>query len=250
MVLLCCALLINLAYTLNFNPVSSSKPIFNIVNSATTAEFNKTGLPDTEWVIQDGYFGSTLTGIGVHSFTTTLMQPQLDFFRKMYPNMDKESLNMIFNRYAHIGLTDADVPSSPYPDQIKIPKQDIVSLTQQFTPIFSLPNTISTKDISAAGHIDSIDVTSKTITLRGWAFSPKHQLYINGFSDKELIDSTVIRREDVVNTMQDDKLLYSGFSMTFQNSINQPICIISYSPEYGYHKLIAPETDNTIYHCP
>lgn len=103
-----------------FNPIQSSIQIFgphkNIKNSLDPEVDKKTGI-----IAVTGYPGATLNGLGYKSISHVTAVPDLDFWRKQFPDLSQAELNNIFNRYSHIILADVAEPISPAPDQVLVP---------------------------------------------------------------------------------------------------------------------------------
>ncbi|MGR9074273.1 MAG: DUF7657 domain-containing protein, partial [Gammaproteobacteria bacterium] len=120
------AFLINFVYFAKFNPIQSAKPIFEASGSKTVAALKALQEEDSRsWLVIQGYPGAVLNGLGLRSFTHVQIQPQLDFFRALFPEIPKDEFNQIFNRYAHIQLGNEVHIHSPQPDVIRIPLQRI-----------------------------------------------------------------------------------------------------------------------------
>ncbi|MEE9338682.1 MAG: hypothetical protein V3U87_11435 [Methylococcaceae bacterium] len=118
------AAFVNGIYFANFNPLQSAKPIFEAQNSSVLNPLRRQQqLHSRGWLVSSVAPGAVLSGLGFKSFTHVLIQPQLAFFRKMFPELPEDEFNHIFNRYAHIQISDVEKPFSPLADRIRIPYQ-------------------------------------------------------------------------------------------------------------------------------
>ena len=116
------AMLVNGLYFANFNPLQSAKPIFNAQSSLALKPLRKQQqLHSRGWLVSSEAPGAVLNGLGFKSFSHVLMQPQLAFFRKMFPRLAEDEFNHIFNRYAHIQVSAVEKPMTPLADIIRIP---------------------------------------------------------------------------------------------------------------------------------
>lgn len=243
------ALLINVLYNFSFNPIMSAKPIFDVINSETTQKFNSQK-EESGWVVEPGYFGATLSGIGVDSFTNVLMQPQFEIFRKVYPNMPKEEFNQIFNRYAHVHLTSDDYPNVPQPDVIRIPLKDISAKKTLVDALEVTKTMVNIQQLPLEGHIDSVEEQAGMIIFKGWAMSDDKQLSIVGIEPEQIKQALVVSRRDVAQALNDNKLTHSGFQIAIDKSlVTSPICLISTDPDYGNKQIAPPVNGSAYYQC-
>jgi hypothetical protein len=67
------------------------------------------------------FFGATLNGMGFRAVDHVLPTPQPAFFRKYFPAMDAVQFNFVFNRYAHLQLSEDPLPNAPQQDVIHLP---------------------------------------------------------------------------------------------------------------------------------
>jgi hypothetical protein len=106
----------------SYNPLQSSWPIFHRPQSPLAMQLDEARARDPRgWVIQPDVDGAVLNGWGFPSVSHTLIRPQLEFFRRMFPEMDEGEFNFVFNRYANVHLKPVAKPVSPQPDVIEIP---------------------------------------------------------------------------------------------------------------------------------
>jgi len=100
-----------------FNPVQSAKPIFDPAPTAVVEEARRRAAADPQGFV----VGTILNGVGVPAINHVLLMPQLDFFRRFFPELPADRFNQIFNRYAHIVVGDVPAPIVPRPDVVIVP---------------------------------------------------------------------------------------------------------------------------------
>ena len=235
------AFIINAIYFAGFNPLQSSRPIFDAANSQAVAKLKMLESKDPRgWLVTTGYRGAMLNGLGLKSFSHTLIQPQLAFFRKLLPELSEQELNKLFNRYAYIELYNGEKIYSPHPDTIRIPMKRIQAGTADDQIMMSNLDVIPTS--LPGGSLDSITMTGHKISLTGWVMSNRHQYAMNLENPK--IEGYFIQpRPDVVDATGNSGLLFSGFKLTLSLSDSdrtrikqEGICFFSLSDHYGTRK--------------
>lgn len=237
---LCAALVVNILYTFTFNPLSSATSIFTAQqHPAFQSALKNFPVNADGWVITS-HPGAILTGLGVKSLQTVLMQPQIGFYRSLYPNMEEKQFNQIFNRYAHLLVNYQIIePNSPQPDVIQLPLKDVCLECYQsmiIVPKTKLPEAIKLSDIKLGGSIDVVKKDKNQVMITGWKLSEKDDLFILNYPSKTP-DITIIARPDVVTALQDKELNNSGFIITLNEQEAHNVCIVSHSEKYGYRKL-------------
>lgn len=117
-----------------FNPLQSARPIFAQHDTPLLRELARQQTANGGVLAQGGLFGAVQNGLGFRSAAHVTAVPALDFWRKHYPNLPEREFMNIFNRYAHIVLTDGDRPQVLHADRIAVPaalfKPDHVLLPQ------------------------------------------------------------------------------------------------------------------------
>ena len=231
--------LINFIYFFNFNPLQSAKPIFEVKDSAKVEELKlKQESDERGWLLEPGYPGALLSGVGLNSFTTVLIQPKLDFFRSIYPDMPSSEFNKIFNRYAHVNLHERYRTYNPQPDVIRIPIDRVKGVEN-----FSLFHDLIQPAVESGGYIEDMHLQGNTLRVTGWMLSELPRLTVN-FTFSRLLSYTNKNRDDVVNVYKDESLRRSGFTLYIELSNSavtkikkDGICLVSDSDIYGVRML-------------
>jgi hypothetical protein len=108
----------------SFNPIQSSWTIFTRPTTPVTQQLDAEVAQQSNGLlaIADNRFpGATLNGWGYRSIAHLLAIPQLDFFRKFFPSLPEEEFQQLFNRYAHIILTNNPKPKLIAADAVALP---------------------------------------------------------------------------------------------------------------------------------
>lgn len=105
-----------------FNPVQRAHAIFDVPNSAFQDEVREVADANPNgWAVLSGWYGALLNGVGIPSINHTLIAPQLEFFRAIFPALPEEEFNEAFNRYAHIVPREGAAVHSPQSDSVVVP---------------------------------------------------------------------------------------------------------------------------------
>ncbi|EEY46439.1 hypothetical protein VMA_000235 [Vibrio mimicus VM223] len=246
--LLFIVLLPNIVSYAGFNPIQKAYPIFDLYNRQVVDTIKYSANKNyPQWVIEPDYPGAVLSGLGLNSFTTVLVQPKISIFRDLYPLMPEHEFNQIFNRYAHIWLDDTKVtPYSPSPDVIVIPLHDMM----ESSPMLNYHRFLSGSSLyfPIGGVVDSAIIgQDNTLTITGWAWLESGE--ISGiFDPSDILQSKLINRPDVVVALSDRTLRYAGFLLQiadyskYESAVKElGICLVSQDPKYGVKLL---ETNN------
>lgn len=106
-----------------FNPLQDAKPIFHKhYQTPATAAYEQQA--KEYGVVVAAMSGSIINGLGYPAGNHVLTTPQLAFWYKKFPDIDKAEMNAIFNRYAHIHL----IPGS---DIIELNGADVIAVPQR-----------------------------------------------------------------------------------------------------------------------
>lgn len=115
--------LANIALFGFFNPFLSAHEIFRPHESPTLKTLRVMEKAEPRgWLITGGYPGAILNGAGFRSLQHVLISPHVKFFRSWFPEMPEAELNGLFNRYAHIIVSDAEAPHLRGFDVVAVPK--------------------------------------------------------------------------------------------------------------------------------
>ncbi|MGD2587401.1 DUF7657 domain-containing protein [Escherichia coli] len=113
----------SLAVFFAFNPLQDSRFIFHKNYQTPAIEIYKQQV-NQYGVALAAMSGSIINGLEYPSGNHVLTTPQLAFWYKKFPNLNKEEMNKVFNRYAHIHL----VPES---NVIELSATDVISVPQR-----------------------------------------------------------------------------------------------------------------------
>ncbi|WP_051488205.1 DUF7657 domain-containing protein [Salinivibrio socompensis] len=225
-----------------FNPIQSAFPIFDLHTRDAVKKLEQdANKAPPHWVVETGYPGATLSGLGLNSFTSVLVQPQLELFRTLFPDMGEYAFNQVFNRYAHVILSkNVTAPTVPQDDVILIPyasvneSDGLLSYKQYQT----LPH-----NVPVGGYVDRVLIENNTITFFGWGWINKGQLY-GPFSNTEIRVVRKTKRKDVLRAFNEPSLIESGFLLVINKSTQidalidkKGLCLFSDDPQFGAKKL-------------
>lgn len=119
--LMAAAALAGLLAVWGFNPLQGARPIFARHDTPLLRELAQQQERNGGVLATGGMFGAVQNGLGFHSVAHVNAVPAFDFWRNRFPDMSEQSLMSVFNRYAHIVLSDEDQPRVLYPDRIAVP---------------------------------------------------------------------------------------------------------------------------------
>jgi hypothetical protein len=162
-----------------FNPLQSASPIFHLAPTPMLESMKRlaAGHPNG-WLALPGSYGAVLAGLGLPSINHALLQPQLGFFRSLFPDLPPDNFNTTFNRYMHVDLGPVSGPQvgGVIPLDSFYPQEDhvLIPITRVGTPLEV--NTLTeepTNQPERSGQIESIRLevgaASWRIWLQGWA---------------------------------------------------------------------------------
>ncbi len=218
--------LLNIAAFARFNPVQPAGPIFHVPETQVIRSLRRQAAETPGgYLVTPGYFGSILNGLGFRSVSHFLVSPQLGIFRRYFPSMKAEEFNTVFNRHAHIQLTEEPVPYSPQDDVIRVPRW-------AFEPVRNSRRIVVEKPSAAAcsgkpgGAVDSIVVQGNQIVIAGWApwigEAASQQILVLSGRPIEARIST-IERPDVVEALRNYGLGKSGFRVVLSSADRRPV---------------------------
>ena len=217
----CCALFGFLAFG-TFNPVQKAWPIFNRESTELTRRLDYRQSVSPQHVVVSDQFGATLNGWGYRSITHVLVAPQLETWRRLFPDLDPATFNNIFNRYAVVQLIDDPVPKLLPNGAIGVPRSRFV----EFDPAASQPvegiaraqrwNGPIARD-ATNGHVDSRRQNGSRFVLSGWApwkgLRAEQMLTVVSDADLDVVRFERTPRPDVVSVHRDAALQFSGFTI-------------------------------------
>ncbi|MBY7924269.1 hypothetical protein KW453_18600 [Vibrio fluvialis] len=225
-----------------FNPVQKAFPIFNLNDRQVVKDIRlhaQSMYP--YWVVDRELPGAVLSGLGVNSFTTVLTKPNVSVFKQLYPSMPDVEFNHIFNRYAHVTVSNATrYPTNPSPDVINIPLNDVMDIPPLVYKVYSGP--ISEFQSNVGGSVDSVSTQGQLLTISGWAWKNPGIIY-GDFPAESVVLKQTEMRNDVVKAMNNEKLIYSGFILSINlpeslnDVLNNGICLYSQDEYFGYKRL-------------
>lgn len=204
-----------------FNPLQSARPIFEREHTGVNVMLDSQAAADHTLAV-GGFPGAVLNGWGYRSVSHVNTTPQLDVWKKIFSSLPESEINQIFNRYAHVILTDDPAPHLIQADAVAVPKQ---AFQQQENPSEDaafrgrlaqigyngpLPNRVE-------GHVDTIEVDGSSLKITGWA-AWKHRdspqtLHLLSTSPTEIQRLTTIMRPDVARHLKSANYIASGFSI-------------------------------------
>lgn len=250
--LLFAATAINFIYFGAFNPGQSAKPIFELKNSpALSVLKEKQNAHPKGWLVATGYPGAVLQGLKLNAVAHVLMMPKLSFFRELFPQMNETEFNQVFNRYAHIHLSDELTPYSPQADVIRVPMYVLGLEEKKFTTLLDITPLNGVED-GVGGYIDRVEIDGKSITLTGWGMIGAEEIsFLSNIPENFSASIERISRPDVVSALNDGRLGYSGFIIKFDLFESFPIerlCLYTKDPVFGV-KQIMPGNPDMLYKC-
>jgi hypothetical protein len=105
-----------------FNPLQRTDVIFRKPDTSVTRELDALARSRRDGAIAvDGYTDAILNGVGYRSVTHVLATPSPEAFRRYFPDLDEATFDRIFNRYAHVTLTNRPKPFVARFDTIRLP---------------------------------------------------------------------------------------------------------------------------------
>jgi len=238
------ACLVNILYFFKFNPLQSAQPIFNTQRSPILQHLKEVEQQDARgWLVINDYNGAVLNGLGLKSFSHTLIQPQLNFFRKLFPELSGLEFNRIFNRYAHIKLYTGSRIQLSSADMISIPLNRVGGVKSKKKEWLLSPIQ-ETNDILLGGALDAISIHNNQLILTGWVMSENYHFATNLNIETLHVKFTSLARPDVVQALQDNNLLFSGFKVVIllsnkniETIKREGFCLQSISNTYGVRTL-------------
>lgn len=201
-----------------FNPVQPVTQIFRPRHSepvdalSAYAAANPLG-----WAVEDRHYGAILNGAGVPAINHVLLQPQLAFFRRAYPDMDPAAFDHVFNRYAHVMPAMRWAPAVIRADLIAVPPDPFAIPL----PVRLDPGAAKAAPGGATEQVQTVRLGPQRwgVTLEGWGrwsgVEPGQSLRV-AFAEGQpgrIVRATAVRlaRPDIVAATQDRSAFAAGF---------------------------------------
>lgn len=228
-----------------FNPLQSAWPIFNRPETELTRAFDAqaASTPDGLLVV-GGFSGATLNGWGYRSASHVLPTPQVARFHGMFPELPPEQANFLFNRYAHVALTNARWPGLLNPDAVVIPVGAFTSQQEKGRWIFPSAETLPPSTGKREGYVESVRLEGGTLIISGWVpweeENPAQGLLVRTgrFSGGASLEP--VTRPDVAKALGDARYLRGGFTARLTllsppaNATELPLCVVAVDREKGW----------------
>lgn len=155
-----------------FNPLQSAGPIFHPPASPMINGLKRFVQTHPKgWLAVTGGYGGVFAGLGLPSISHALLQPQLAFFRSVFPEMEQKQFNLIFNRFMYVTVAAVGKPRLEsgdwYDDTVLLP------ITRFGAPLdLNLIGTEYAGHNEVKGQVVSItmdlDQTSWRLLMDGW----------------------------------------------------------------------------------
>lgn len=205
----------------SFNPLQSSHPIFEREQTGVTETLDSQAAADHTLAV-GGFPGAVLNGWGYRSVSHVNTTPQLDVWKRVFPSLPENEINQVFNRYAHIILTDDPAPHLIQADAVAVPKQvfqqqEILPADAEFRGRLAEIGYSNPLPSLVEGHIDTIEQDGSNLKVTGWA-AWKHRdspqtLHLLSAAPVQIQRLTTIMRPDVARHLKSTDYIASGFSM-------------------------------------
>ncbi len=93
-----------------YNPVQDSRAIFAPLDTQVSRSLDETASKRPDGAIAVNFPGAILNGQGYRSVVHVLPTPQVDTFAAMFPDVPRDQINEIFNRYAELYIIPGSEP--------------------------------------------------------------------------------------------------------------------------------------------
>ncbi len=105
-----------------YNPLERTDAIFREPDTQVTRELDRLAATRPDGAITGfGFADAILNGAGYRSVTHVITKPSPELFEPYFPDIDDETFEAIFNRYAHVSLTRRPAPYVAGEDAVRIP---------------------------------------------------------------------------------------------------------------------------------
>ena len=219
-----------------YNPIQSSWPIFHRPPSVLADRLKQQAAADPRhWVVYPSKSGAVFNGWGLPAVEHSLMNSELPFFRRQFPDLEAAHFNEVFNRFASVQLADIPVPQTDGGAAIVLPLQTI-------KPELATPPGAPLQAIDfRGGQVDQVkaDPASKTVVVTGWAYvsgRPGSRLSLAGAGLGPVQSISYAAKPDVVSQVGDRRLARAGFTLTAAYDPagqGAPLCVWADDPVFG-----------------
>jgi hypothetical protein len=205
-----------------FNPIQRAWPIFNREPTPLTRDLDRRQDSAPGHVLVSDQFGATLNGWGYRSVAHALFVPPMARWREIFPDLEPDKLDFIFNRYAHITPIDELEPRLITNTMVGVPRRHFLDAAQaQPEDVRGIVRaerlTAAVSSIARNGHVDTRREDGNRVVLSGWApwkgLTANQVLTVLSDVDAQIVRFSRARRPDVVAVHHDPELEYSGFTV-------------------------------------
>jgi hypothetical protein len=165
----------------------------------------------------------------------------------MFPDMDPEERNRIFNRFAHIVPIDEDRPRLLAVAEVGVPWAKLGD--PLVGAVVRRPLAEGWPASATGGHVDTRVVTNGRLQVVGWApwsgLADDQRLTVYADPSLEPIRFARVPRPDVAKALGDPSVAYSGFEIVFAPAagksvdLTAPLCLLATGTSMGPSVLIA-----------
>jgi len=223
-----------------FNPLQSAWPIFNRPPNAVTKALDQLAASNDGILVVTGLPGAVGNGLGYRSLSHLTAVPQLEFWRKWFPDMPPAEFDAIFNRYSHVIPNGESQPRLLSPDSVGVP----IGPFQRTAPVRYAPSPTQSRDVD--GHIDGAVLEPGRLVVSGWGpwTGPleAHELEIsitppaNGAPTR-----TLVIRHDLPSGTRQRVSALNGFSLSIPlnaGPIMPALCLVARDASTGKRTLL------------
>ena len=146
-----------------FNPLQAAWPIFNRPPSKVIEALDHFAAGNEGVIAIEALHSAIGNGLGYRSLNHVTAVPQLEFWRKRFPDMPVDEFRLIFNRYAHIMAVPEPAPRLVRADLVAVP----ISLVRAAAPVIYGSPPAPRPDIG--GNLERASIENGQLTLSGWA---------------------------------------------------------------------------------
>jgi hypothetical protein len=210
-----------------YNPMQPAGPIFQTPNTPIVQELRKVAGASPNGVVADSrFFGATLSGMGFRSVNHFLLAPKLADLRGYFPTMDKERFNEIFNRSAHIHLTEEPLPRVRYPYWIEAPLEAFLPVRSVRRLELGPKQRNACRQRSDGGIVQSLADHNK-LMIEGWApwksETADQGIRVSSARALEPGSLSTITRPDIAERLQDYRFVKAGFKLQVSSADGKPL---------------------------